>query len=179
MRREDREIIVGKITAPFGIRGEVKLTTLTDFPDRFDVGRDVTLRIGEREQKRFRVEKNRPYKGGLVLKLQGVNTRNDAEELRGVEAVIREEELAELGENEYYAFDIIGLNVVTDDGRELGEVTEILQGGANDVYVTSGGICIPALKDVVAQIDIPSGTITVHPVPGLLPEDAENGKQRE
>lgn len=171
MPRSERDIVIGKVVAPHGIRGEVKVIVLTDFPDRFDVGSELRLVPENGESRKLVVEANRQYKGGLVLKLRGVETRDDSEAMHGAEFVIDESDLAQLPTGGFYVFDILGLKVVTDDGRELGEVTEVLQSGANDVYVTSTGLCIPALKDVIAKIDIDGGVIVVHPVPGLLAED--------
>lgn len=171
MPRSERDIVIGKIIAPIGIRGEVKVVVLTEFPERFDVGEKLTLKRPSGECKEHKVLAQRLYKDGLALKLSDVETRNDADDLRGSEFVIDASELRDLPGGGYYLFDIIGLRVITDDGRECGEVMEILQGGANDVYVTSTGLCIPALKSVVAKIDIEDGVMTIHPMPGLLTED--------
>ncbi len=140
------DIVIGKIVAPIGIRGEVKVVVLTDFPERFEAGSELALKPAKGESRRARIVSQRPQKGGLTMKLEGVDTRDDAEALRDAEFVIDERELAKLPEGEFYVFDIIGLRVVTDDGRECGEVTEVVQSGANDVYVTSTGLCIPALR---------------------------------
>lgn len=171
MPRSERDILIGRIVAPFGIRGEVKVVVVTELPERFDAGREVTLIYPDGGRRYARVEKSGTNKNGLSIKFQGVETRNDAEELRDAEIVIDESQLEELPEDQFYLFDIVGLKVVTDDGREQGEVVEVLQGGANDVYVTSTGLCIPAIKDVVAKIDIRERLMVIHPVPGLLAED--------
>lgn len=170
MPRTERDIVTGRVVAPFGIRGEVKLVVLTDFPGRFEAGRAVTLRLPSGERRSGVVQRSRSHGGGLILKLRGVETRNEAEELRDAETIIDETELADLGDDRFYVFDIIGLRVVTDDGREFGEVVEVIQNPANDVYVTSTGLCIPALKSVVARVDIRGGLMIIRPVPGLLPE---------
>lgn len=161
-------IVIGKIVAPVGIRGEVKVIVLTDFPERFDVGSEIALKMPKGESRRVRIAGRRPTRSGLTLKLEGIDTRNDAETLRDAEFVIDRSELAELSEGQFYVFDIIGLRVITDDGRECGEVIEVLQGGANDVYVTSTGLCIPALHDVVAKVDVDKREMVIRPVPGLL-----------
>ena len=163
-------IVIGRIVAPIGIRGEVKVIVLTDFPERFGVGNELVIRLPNGESKLVKIESGRRHKDGLTLRLEGIGTRNDAEALRDSEFVIDKSELAELPEGEFYVFDIIGLKVVTDDGRECGEVTEVLQTGANDVYVTSTGLCIPALKNVVAKVDFDKGEMVIRPVPGLLAE---------
>jgi len=170
MPRTERDIVTGRIVAPFGIRGEVKLVPLTDFPWRFDAGRAIRLKLASGERRGELVQHSRSHGGGVILKLRGVDTRDDAEALRDAETVIDESELADLDADSFYVFDIIGLKVVTDDGREFGEVVEVIQSAANDVYVTSAGLCIPALKSVVAKVDVGSGVMTIRPVPGLIAE---------
>ncbi|MGC8861953.1 MAG: ribosome maturation factor RimM [Armatimonadota bacterium] len=169
MLRDGQDITIGRIVGPFGIRGEVRVLPTTDFLDRFDPGGEIVLSLPE-GRRACRIERSRQHKSGIILKLEGVDSRNHAEELRGVYIVIGESDLRELEEDRFYVFDIIGLKVVTEDGRDQGVVTEVLQGGANDVYVTSTGLCIPALKDVVARVDLRSGVMTIRAVPGLLPE---------
>jgi 16S rRNA processing protein RimM len=169
MPRPD-DIVIGKIVAPIGVRGEVKVLVLTDFPERFDPGKSVTVKsAGAKTQ--HRIVRARPHKAGIVVKLERIDSRDEAEKLRDSEIVIGPDDLGELPEDRFYLFDLIGLKVITDDGREQGTVTEVLQGGANDVYVTSTGLCIPALKNVVARIDVLAGLMIIRPVPGLLPED--------
>lgn len=171
MPRTERDIVIGKIVAPIGTRGEVKAIVLTDFPERFEAEAELDLKFADGSYRTVKIEALRQHKDGLVLKLNGVETRDDAEAIRNAEFVIDENDLAELPSGSYYVFDLIGVKVATDDGRDLGVVTEILQGGANDVYVTSMGLCIPALKDIVANVDLDEGLMTIRPVPGLLPED--------
>lgn len=168
---EDRDILIGKIVAPFGIRGEVKVVLQTDFPERVDPGNVVTIITSAGKRLGSVIESSKPNKGGYSVKFKGITTRNEAEELRGSSIVIDEALLVKLPDDSWYVFDLVGLKVVTDDGREQGEITEILQGGANDVYVTSTGLCIPALKDVVAKVDLENRQMIIHAVPGLLPED--------
>lgn len=168
MPDNDTDILIGKVAGPFGIRGEVKLVPHTDFPERVDAGREVTLKTADGKRVRMLIERSSPNKGGFTVKFRGVQTRGDAETLRDAEVVIDESELAELSENAFYLFDLMGLKVVTDDGREQGEIVEIMQGPANDVYVTSTSLCIPALKNVVVKVDLENRVMTIHPVPGLL-----------
>ena len=168
MPRSERDIVIGKIIAPLGTRGEVKMILLTEFPERFDAGSELTLRPPKGEPRPIKVQSERLHKEGLALKLEGIDTRDDAEALRGAEFIIDVDQLHELSSGKFYVFDLIGLRVVTDDGRECGEVTEVIESGANDVYVTSTGLCIPALKSVVAKIDIGEGVMVIRPVPGLI-----------
>lgn len=166
-----RDIVIGKVVGSFGIKGEVKILVLTEFPERFEVGKSISLKRPDGSRLKSRVERGRVHKGVVLAKLSGVESRNDAEALRDAEVVIDESELASLEQGRFYVFDIIGLKVLTTDGRDIGEVEEILQSGANDVYVTTTGVCIPALKDVVEKIDLDEGVMLIRPVPGLLPDD--------
>ncbi len=168
MSRTERDIVIGKIVAPVGTRGEMKVVVLTDFPERFDAGAGLMLRLADGQRRPVKVKARRLYKDGLALLLEGVETRNDVEDMRGAEFIVDVDEVRELPADTFYIFDLIGLKVLTTDGRECGEVTEIMHGGANDVYLTSTGLCIPALKEVVDKIDIDQGTLTIRPVPGLL-----------
>jgi 16S rRNA processing protein RimM len=170
MRRDSQDIVIGKIVGPFGIVGEVKVLVLTDFPERFAAGGLIRMRSADGKTRTVRIARSREQRPGFVLKLDGIDTRSDAEALRNTEFVIAPEEVAELDEGSFYVFDLIGLKVTSEDGRECGEVTEVLQGGANDVYVTSTGLLIPALKHVVSKIDLDKREMIIRPVPGLLPE---------
>lgn len=147
------------------------MVVLTDFSERFSRGACLAVKPAVGEMLKTRVERSRPVKGHVILKLAGIETRAGAGQLAGAEIVIQDSELHALEDEQYYVFDVIGLKVRTDDGRELGEITEVLQGGGNDVYVTGDGLCIPALKDVVSRIDVGEGVMVIRPVPGLLPEE--------
>ena len=169
MRRLQQHIVIGKIVSAFGIKGEVKILVLTDFPERFEKGREIGLKC-QNQVKPLKIESSRFHKGMLLAKLQGVVDRNQAEELRGCEIVVEESELKQLKGDEFYVFDLIGVNVATEDGRDLGAITEVLQGGANDVYVTDAGFCIPALRQVVIDIDLEKAKMVIRPLPGMLSE---------
>lgn len=168
---DKQDIVIGAVVAPFGVRGELKVTVSTDFPERFDKGRLVTIKSTEGKRFTTKVERNSAHKGGIILKLEGIDDRNAAEDWRGSQFVIDESEVAKLPEGSYYHYQLIGLKVVTDDGRELGEIVDILQSGANDNYETSTGLLIPAIKQIVTKIDLKEGLMVIHPMPGLLPDD--------
>jgi 16S rRNA processing protein RimM len=165
---------IGKIVAFFGLRGELKVLSLSDVPDRFAQLDAVYLCPG---YVRYAIERVRPYKGNmLVLKLSGVDDINVAEALRNYELCIPLDQLAALPPDSYYQHDIIGLHVSTLDGREVGTITDILVTGGNDVYVvkTASGreVLIPAIKDVVKQVDLRRRNMYIDPMRGLLDDDA-------
>jgi 16S rRNA processing protein RimM len=170
---------IGKVVALFGVRGELKVRLLTDIPNRFaelesvHIGPDHTLQ---------RIQGIRPYKSEMiVLKLEGIDDANAAETLRNQDLSIPLSNLAKLPPDSYYQHDILGLQVITLDGRNLGTIVDIIVTGSNDVYSikTPGGsqLLIPAIKDVIKQIDLIRHTMHIDPLPGLL--DNVSQKERE
>jgi len=158
-------LAVGRILAPWGIRGDVVIQVLSDNSDRFKPGASVVL-----EGQPRKVERQRTVSGKTVVKLSGVNDRNAAEALRGKPLEVPEAELMALPTDTYFQHQIIGMTAVTSDGRELGTVQEILRTGSNDVYVVKGTreYLIPAIGDVVKQIDLDARQMLIDPIPGLL-----------
>jgi 16S rRNA processing protein RimM len=166
-------LVVGKIVAAFGTKGELRVMSQTDFPERFEAGAKLWI---EREERPFTVEHCRWQKGQALLKLTSIDDRDRAEELHGRYLRVPGSELAQLEEGEYYVFQLVGLTAVTDDGRELGSITEVLQTGANDVYVVAtprGELLLPAIKDVVKEVDLASGKLIAHLLPGLMPDEPD------
>ncbi|TWH48441.1 ribosome maturation factor RimM [Sporomusa sp. KB1] len=147
-------ITIGKIVAPHGVRGDVRIVPLTDFPDRFyDLTKVLVDDVGE-----LALESARQHKKFILLKFAKLDSINDIEHLRGKLIKIRREDAVKLPEGRYYIFDIIGLNVFTEEGLLLGTITDVLQPGSNDVYVVKqqdkSELLIPAIKEVVKKIDI-------------------------
>lgn len=162
-------LAVGNIVGVHGIRGEVKVELLTDYPERFSPG--ATVYFGPESLARpVRIEAARPHKGMMLVKFAGVPDRNAAELLRDTVLLIPEEQAMPLGEGENYAHDLIGLQVETTDGRVLGKLAEILYTGANDVYVVNrpgAEVLIPALNHVVITVDLEAGRMLVQLPEGL------------
>jgi 16S rRNA processing protein RimM len=155
---------VGRILAPHGIRGELKVQPLSDFPERFEAGSRLWLRGEERV-----VERGRWAGRSVLLKLRGLDTRNEAETLRGEELTVPE--AAQLqDEGVYYLHDIIGLPVFDTAGEALGRLAEVLSTGSTDVYVVRGDrgeLLLPALDDVVTQVDVAGRRIVVEVPEGI------------
>ena len=159
-------VAVGRVLAPFGVRGEIKVEPLAP-PQTFSPGRSVTLRA-----ERHEIESSRRHKGAVLLKLASIETPDDIASYRGEYLQVPEAELAELAEGEYYRYELIGLRVVSTEGEELGEITEVLERPANDVFVVSGPngeALIPAVGEIVREVDVAGGIVTIEVVPGLLP----------
>jgi len=159
-------VAVGRVLAPFGIRGEIKVEPLAP-PQTFAPGRSVILRAERRE-----IKNSRRHKGAILLKLTGINTPEDVAAYRNEYLQVPEADLAALGEGEYYRYELIGLRVVSTDGEELGEIAEVLERPANDVFVLrgpKGEALIPAVGEIVREVDVAGGVVTIEVVPGLLP----------
>ena len=166
-------IAVGMITSAHGLRGEVKVELHTDFPERF--APDVVVYLGE-ELNKVTIGSARPHQGQMLLTFHGIDDRAKADALRNIWVFIPEEEAVDLEEDTYFVHDIIGLSVQTTSGTLLGTVGQVLFTGANDVYVVETPdeprreILLPAIADVIKQVDLENGILTVELLPGLLDE---------
>ena len=150
---------MGWVAGPWSVRGDLKVQPLTDFPERFERGAALWV-----QKRRYEVQRSRWSRGFVYLVLSGIDSRAAAEELRDALLEVPESDLAPLPEGQYYRFQVIGLEVCTPEGRSLGRVAEILSTGANDVYIVRGGpreLLIPAIEDVVKEVDIGGGRLVV------------------
>jgi 16S rRNA processing protein RimM len=164
-------ITIGKVSRPFGAKGEIQVLPMTDFPERFFGLKRVNLSDGAERQLEIDVEGVRPARNGVIFKLKGIETRRDAKGLQGLFLTVYPHEALPLPEGRYYIHDIIGLHVVTDDGMSLGRIRDVLVLASNDVYVVQGEggeVLIPAIRDVVKTIDIRGGTMIIHVLEGML-----------
>jgi 16S rRNA processing protein RimM len=159
-------LIVGHILAPQGIKGEIKARVVTDFPDRFAPGELLYI-----DGRPLEIEGSRPHKKHLLLKLAAIDTRQDADKLRGRNLCIPRSEIRELPDGEFYAFQLIGLDVFTAEGNPVGRIADIMTTASNDIYIVQGErgeILIPAIEDVVKSIDLDKGKVTIEAIEGLL-----------
>jgi 16S rRNA processing protein RimM len=147
------------------VRGELRVESLTDVEGRFEPG--CVLHVNGAERK---VERARRDRHGLLLMLEGIATRDDAEELWGALLEVPESQSPPLAEGSYYQHQVVGLRVQDLAGTDLGRIEEVLETGANDVYVVrseSGETLIPALDSVIKQVDIVHGVMVVELLEGL------------
>lgn len=155
---------IGVIVGSHGVRGDLRMRVWTQYPDRIPQLGSVIL--GDEPEPR-RLILARLQKGDAILRVDGIATRELADELRGTIVRIPPELAAPLEEDEFYHYQIIGLEVFDESGNRLGEVAEILVTGANDVYVIRGGpepeLLLPALKHVILDIDPAAGRMIVRP----------------
>ncbi len=159
---------MASVLKAWGLRGELKLKMFTAHPERFF--HLTTVYLGE-SLTPYAVEHFRWHRQDVLLKLRGCDNRTQAEALRGQRVYIRPEDVPPLGPNEYYAYQLIGLKVITLDGQDLGTLDEVLETGANDVYVVHGPcgqVLLPAHAQVIRQIDLERRVMTVHLMPGLV-----------
>ena len=164
---------VAKIVNTHGIRGELKLVAQTDFPDvRFGKGSVLVLVGPAGVEREVTVETGRPQKNVWLVKFREFADINAAEKVKGWEVKIREEDLVELEEGEFYYHEIIGCRVFTEEGEDLGTVKEILTPGANDVWVVEmpngKELLLPYIDEVVLAVDVDAGKVTVRLMEGLL-----------
>ena len=150
---------VGKIVNTHSLKGEVKVISSTDFEEqRFEKGTELLITRGNQVVKEVTVESYRIHKNNLLVKFVGIDSIEEAEKLKNLQIKIDSENIGELEENEYYFHEIIGCEVFDENGKSLGEISEILTPGANDVWVIKSQngkeILIPYIEDVVKKIDI-------------------------
>ena len=161
---------VGVITTTHGVRGEVKVFPTTDDPARFKKLKNVILDTGK-EKIDLEVAGVKFFKNMVILKFKGIDDINDVEKYRKKSLYVTRENAVKLKKNEYFIADLIGLKVESDEGEDLGTLSDVLQTGANDVYVLSkegeDDILLPAIKECLKEVDIENGTILVHLLPGL------------
>jgi len=165
----DSYLAVARVVGAHGVHGEIRCEILTDFPERLK--KTSRLYSGDSHTPLV-VERARLHGRGAILKIAGVDSRDDAQRLRGQTLSVPEAEAVPLSEGTFFWHQIIGLRVRTVDGQELGTVTEILQTGGNDVYVVRDErreVLVPAIKDVVKEIDLSARQISVELLEGLLP----------
>ena len=152
-------LLIGEITKPQGVQGELKLRPITCDPSRFENMDYAFLKEGE-GYRRVDIRVRRAGADAVFLRMEGVNTRNDAEEMRGTMLYIDRAHAVELDEDSTFICDLMGLKGVLTDGGEIGKIIDVMQPGGNDVYVFKGKrgeVLVPALKSVVVKVDLAAG----------------------
>lgn len=162
---------VGVITSTHGVRGEVKVFPTTDDMNRFKKLKTVILDTGK-EHKTLNIESVKFFKNMVILKFKGFDNINDVEMWRQKDLLITRDQAVKLSPDENFIVDLIGLTVITDEGETLGVMQDVLQTGANDVYIVkmAGGkeVLLPAIKDCILNVDLEKGEMLVHVLDGLL-----------
>ena len=161
---------VGVITSTHGVRGEVKVFPTTDDPARFKKLKQVILDTGK-EDMELEITGVKFFKNMVILKFKGIDDMDTANKYRQKSLYVTRENAVKLEKSEYFIADLIGLAVSSEEGEDLGFINDVLQTGANDVYVIKKtgeeDLLLPAIKDCVKEVDIEGGKMVVHVLPGL------------
>lgn len=172
-RRESKpltHLVIGRVVAPRGVRGELRVAVETQDPERFTLLREVYLGRRSDDLTLFAVRRARVHQGQALLELAGIEDRETADPWRGAYVYIHVDDALPLEEGEYYVHQIEGLTAVTEEGQVLGLVKQVLPTGANDVYVidmSGQELLLPAIKDVILRVDLEAGQIVVRIPEGL------------
>lgn len=162
---------VGVISSTHGVKGEVKVFPTTDDPARFKALKTVLLDTGK-EHKALEITGVKFFKNKVILKFKGFDNISDIEKYKGMDLLIPREDAVPLEENENFIADLIDMTVVTDRGETLVTLVDVLETGANDVYVieTEGKkeILLPAIKDCILDVNVEEKHMLVHVLEGLL-----------
>jgi len=166
---EPEYLVVGFLRRPHGVKGEILMDVHTDFPERLKTG--LTVFVGD-DYLRVMIASRRAHAAGMLVRFRGIKTPEDAGIYRNTWMYVPSANRPELPEGEYYHHQIIGLNVVTDDGHDLGTIMDILETGANDVYVVRDAdgkeILLPAIPPVILNIQLADRQMRVHLLEGLI-----------
>ena len=161
---------VGVITSTYGIRGEVKVFPTTDDPERFKKLKNVILETGK-EQISLKIQGVRFFKNLVIVKFEGIDNINEIEKYKGQALFVPREYAVELGEDEYYIGDLIGMDVYTQTGK-FGILKDVIETGANEVYVIDsiehGEVLVPAIKQCIRRVDVEAGKMEIFLLKGLI-----------
>ena len=174
MRNKQKLLSVGQITSTHGLKGEVKVYPTTDDPEvRFKQLKEVILKT-PKEEIPVTVRSVRFSKNLALLKFEGIDGIDAVEKYKGAYICVPRDQAQKLGPDEYYEADLIGMEVVSDEGMKLGILSRVMHTGANDVYEIdpenedSKSFLIPAIKECIKEVDVDSGLMTIHVMEGLL-----------
>ncbi|MBN1288014.1 MAG: 16S rRNA processing protein RimM [Actinobacteria bacterium] len=170
--REIEVLAVARIIKPHGVKGAVVVELLSDFPERFRPGNELLMKVDDRDFEKLSIESSFFHKGRAVLKLSGVDDREGAERVRKKFLFILEKEANLLGKSEYWIHDLYGMRVISHTGEEIGEVTDVFSGGAQDLLNVAGKggeqFQIPFVKAFINEVDLESNRITVTLISGMI-----------
>lgn len=162
---------VGVITQTHGVRGEVKVFPTTDDVNRFKKLKQVILDTGK-ETMPLEIQSVKFFKQFVILKFKGIDNINDIEKYKRCSLYVTREHAVPLEEDEYFIADMIGMEVCTEDGNIFGTLKDVIETGANDVYVIEnaehGKVLVPAIKECIRSVDIEKGQMMIHLMDGLI-----------
>jgi 16S rRNA processing protein RimM len=161
---EPEYVLVGKLQRSHGVTGEIVLGITTDFPERINRGKLIYL---GGDHSPIMISGARPFHQNMLITLEGIHNREEAAELTNLEVFVKTDELPALSDGQYYHHQLVGLKAVVEEGTEIGTLTEIMETGANDVYVVTDSsgkeTLLPAIDDVILRIDLTAKKIVIKP----------------
>jgi 16S rRNA processing protein RimM len=166
-------LIVGRIIRPHGVRGDVSMMIITDYPERL---LDTEILYVGPTHRPHRVVGARRHRDAILLRFEGVPDRDGAEAFRNQFVYIRRCDAVPLEEGEFYFHQLENIRVVTDEGEELGRLVNFIETGANDVYIVHGPrgeLLLPAIPEVILHVDVTAHIMTVHLIEGLIGDKNE------
>ncbi|MEO0560936.1 MAG: ribosome maturation factor RimM [Chloroflexota bacterium] len=169
-------LLLGQVTRPHGVRGELRIRILTDYPERIGKLQRVftSRKADDKQPKPYVIEGMRMNKGHGLLRLEDINDRDTADRLRQHFILVSVEDAVPLGDDEFYLYQVLGMQIETGDGLKLGTIKDIIETGANDVYVvdspTYGEVLFPITPETLIEHDIDNGVVYVNLIDGILPE---------
>lgn len=167
----EERLQVGVIASTHGVRGEVKVFPTTDDVKRFKRLKEVLLDTGK-EQLSLEIEGVKFFKQFAILKFKGIDNINDIEKYKGKSLFVTRENAVKLKKDEYFIADLIGLKILDEDGNDIGVLNDVMETGANDVYVIAlhdgRELLLPAIRQCVLQVDVENGFVKIHILEGLL-----------
>ena len=164
-------LLVGKVLRPHGLEGLLRILAYVQSEESFLNTGIVFLKSGQQEVIEYHVLSVKPYKNVFLMKLDGLNSLEEAERFRGAEILISKDSLRCENDDEYFWFDLIGLKVYLNTGRYIGTLKEVLTTGSNDIYIVRQGekeVLIPAIHEVVEEIDLNNKKMIISEMEGLL-----------
>ncbi|MFZ0448095.1 MAG: ribosome maturation factor RimM [Desulfatiglandaceae bacterium] len=168
---DDSLLAVGKVLRPHGLRGLLRIQVYADSGSIFDKAGKVFLKLESAECLEFTFNSLQPVKSNFILKLEELASLNEAEKYRGAEILVRKDALPPREDDEYFWFELVGLDVFSENGEYLGPIIDIISTGGHDTYVVKGGkgeILIPGTHETVKDIDLERRKMTISPIEGLL-----------
>jgi len=164
-------VAVGYIVKTHGVKGDIKVISLSDIPDRFKSLKRVYIQTPSGEIKKYYIKRVREIKGGILVSFDPPISMEEAKTLVKGYIKVPENEIPVLDKDTYYHFEILGMKVFTTSGEYIGKVVDIMSTGSNDVYVVRKGkkeYLIPAIKDVIREVNVGEKKMTIFPIEGLL-----------
>jgi 16S rRNA processing protein RimM len=160
----DELIEIGHVTKPWGIKGEVKIHLTSDIPDRINDLEGVYLHNGESNPLYYTIEWIKHLNKAVAVKFEGINSPEEAAGLRRLEIAVPVDDRATLSEDEFYIYDLVGLDAEDGGGKKLGTLKKVFQGAAQDIFLiatTDGDVMVPVVLEYVHEIDLAGGRIVI------------------